>query len=339
MQYSKFAVDKKPFCVWEWDLRERNLEFINNLDPIYFNYLADIHRGSLENDGHKQNAALSLRTSYSHSLETFFSILFATIQAPDCIIGWLVKYQLQDLGNLVRKVQRGNFINSKLGIKPITWQTIAQKVLSFTSFADTTEQDNRIKEQFAAAWARFAYDFSDEEGAQEYNSIKHGFRIKTGGFHLGIAREDTLSVPAPLERMQLLGGSDFGSSFFTPERIDHPKKADKDTRHFKCHFRVRRNFRNWAPENSFFGLHLISISLQNILSFLKVFNGVNPKSIQIVWPSDEFLFEAPWSVLPGTTSMNLDTVITKGDINPFTKEEILSIYPMDDESNLRKGTS
>jgi hypothetical protein len=39
MQYCKFAVDEKPFCVWEWDLRERNLEFINNLDPAYFSYL------------------------------------------------------------------------------------------------------------------------------------------------------------------------------------------------------------------------------------------------------------------------------------------------------------
>ena len=176
-------------------------------------------------------------------------------------------------GKSYPKVQRGQSIHAKLGIKPITWQTIAQKVLTFGSFADTPEQENRIKEQFAAAWALFAHDFSDEKGTEEYNSIKHGFRIKTGGFHLGIAREDTPGIPAPLERMQLLGGSDFGSSFFTPERNDDPKKADKDTGHFKRHFRVRRNSRNWAPETSFYGLHLLSISLQNILSFLKAIHG------------------------------------------------------------------
>jgi hypothetical protein len=139
--------------------------------------------------------------------------------------------------------------------------------------------------------------------------------------------------------MQLLGGSDFGSSFFTPERIDDPKKADKDTGHFKRHFRVRRNSRNWAPETSFYGLHLLSISLQNILSFLKAIHGVDPTHIQFVWPSDESLFEAPWSVLPGATGLNFDTVITKGDITPYSKEEILSIYPIDDESNLRVDAS
>ena len=336
MQHSKFAVDESPFCVWEQDLRERNLEFINNLDPTYFKYLANIHRGFLDIDEHKQNAALSLRTSYLHGLETFFSILFATIQAPDCLIGWLAKYQLKDLRNLVQKIQNSESVHSKLRIKPITWQTTAERILSFASFADTTEQQNRIKEQFAAAWALFAHDFSDEKGTEEYNSIKHGFRIKTGGFHLGIAREDTPGIPAPLERMQLLGGSDFGSSFFIPERIDDPKEADKDTGYLKRHFRVRRNFHNWAPETSFYGLHLLSISLQNILSFLKMIHGVDPTSIEFSWPSDESLFEAPWSMLPGTTSMNIDTVITKGEITPFSKKEILSIYSMDGESNMRE---
>ncbi len=89
MQYSKFVVDELPFCVWEWDLRDRNLEFINDFDPAYFKYLANVHRQSFETEEHKQHAGLSLRTSYVHGLETFFAILFATIQAPDCVIGWL----------------------------------------------------------------------------------------------------------------------------------------------------------------------------------------------------------------------------------------------------------
>jgi hypothetical protein len=61
-----------------------------------------------------------------------------------------------------------------------TFFAIFFATIQVASFADTTERENSIKEQFAAAWALFAYGFSDEKGAQEYNGIKHGFRIKTG---------------------------------------------------------------------------------------------------------------------------------------------------------------
>jgi len=30
---SRFAVDEKPYCAWEWDLPDRNLSFLNGIDP------------------------------------------------------------------------------------------------------------------------------------------------------------------------------------------------------------------------------------------------------------------------------------------------------------------
>ena len=75
MQYSKFAIDDKAWCLWDWDLAARNLNFLNSIDPTYFDYLARAHVNSIESDTDQHNAALALRMSYSHGLETFFAFL------------------------------------------------------------------------------------------------------------------------------------------------------------------------------------------------------------------------------------------------------------------------
>jgi hypothetical protein len=338
MQYSKFVVNEWPWCVWEEDLPNRNLELINSLDPTYFKYLANVHRQSFETGEHQQHAALALRTSYAHGLETFFAILFATIQAPDCVIGWLQKYDAKDLRQLIEKVQQGKPIRSKLRSQPHSWHAVAHMVLPPIAFQDTREQEDKIKEQFAASWVRFAQDFLEEKSTQEYNSIKHGFRISNGGFSLSIGKADTWGIPAPPERMQVLGGSEYGSSFFTAERIVDPKNAENITPHSKHHFRVRRYSRNWSPEIFFYGLHLLAISMENILSLLKLLHGVDPKIVQFVWPSDEALFDAPWNPGADVISINLDTVITPADIIQFSKEEILAAYPEDERPHMPEQT-
>lgn len=318
MQYSKFAVDEEPFCVWEWDLHERNLAFINSIDPTYFGYLASVHGQGLETAEQKQHAALSLRTAYSHGLETLFALLFSAIQAPDCVIGWLHKYNVGDLRSLINKVQTWQPILSKLVIRPITWEAISNTIHIALSLEDT-EKEAQVKAHFATAWRRFASDLADDKSGLEYNSIKHGFRATAGGFRAAIGIETTPGVPAPPERMHSLGGSDFGSSFFIPEKISDSK----------LHFRVRRHSRNWKPENFIYGLHLISLSLQNILSFLKLINGVEAKTVKFSWPSDESHFEEPWRPVAGVTSMGMDTGIITEHITPFSKDEILAIYKTD----------
>ncbi|MBI4232065.1 hypothetical protein HY605_02435 [Candidatus Peregrinibacteria bacterium] len=323
IQYSKFAVDEAPFCVWEWDLHERNLAFINSIDPAYFAYLANTHGQCLETDAQKQHAALSLRTAYSHGLETLFALLFSAIQAPDCVIGWLHKYDVGDLRSLIKKVQTWQPILSNLEIKPITWETISDTIHIALSLEDK-EKEKRVKSHFATAWRRFGSDLSDDKSGLEYNSIKHGFRARAGGFRVAIGIEDTPGVPAPPERMRSLGGSEFGSSFFIPEKISDNK----------LHFRVRRHSRNWNPENFIYRLHLISLSLQNILSFLKVINGVDAATVKFSCPSDETHFEEPWRSMAGVTSMGMDTIIMAGHIMPFSKDEILAVYKVDSNNEV-----
>src|SRR3989304_3703054 len=102
MQYSKFAVDETPWCAWEWDLKKQNLAFIEGVDPTYFEFLARVYVNLPDSD-QEHKAALALRTAYSHGIETFFALLFAAIQAPDCVIGWVHKYEIHHLKEPSRK--------------------------------------------------------------------------------------------------------------------------------------------------------------------------------------------------------------------------------------------
>ncbi|MBM3941437.1 MAG: hypothetical protein FJ316_00645 [SAR202 cluster bacterium] len=321
LQLSKFAVDELPFCVWDPDLHERNLDFINSIDPAYFAYLADVHLQGLEKEETKQHAALSLQTAYSHGLKTFVALVFATIQAPDCLVGWLNKYDIGDLRSLVQKVANQQSILSKLRVKPITWEAIANIVLTGLSLEDK-DKERAIKRNFAVAWSHFAHDFVDQRCTEEYNSIKHGLRVRSGGFYLAIGRENTPGVSSPQERMQPLANSDFGSSFPVLERLAGTK----------LDFCIGSQSRNWHPEDFFYGLHLLSLSLQNVLSFLKVVIGGDPATVEFSWPSDETDFQRPWKRVALASAFAMKSSFTLERQFQSTKEDILSAYNPEAES-------
>jgi len=312
MQYSKFVVDESPFCVWEWDLQSRNLSFIESVDSSYFEHLANLYFNALENNEEKQYAALSFRIAYSHSLETFLAFLFSAIQAPDCVVGWTHKYQIQHLRSLIEKVNNRQKLLTKVEIKPVTWESIAHAILAF--HLEDKEKENRIKDNYARAWRQLANDFANVSFSKEYNSIKHGLRVRTGGFSLAIGAEDTPGAPAAPSKMKLLGESEYGSTFYSIEDFD------------KYNFRLCHNSRNWQLEKFYYGLYLLSYSLHNVLTFLKIANGVKPETVEFSWPIDDELYDFPWKMLPSITQISMHNIISKEQINLQTKQDIISIY-------------
>ena len=82
MEYSKFAVSDVPYCVWDPELRRTNLEFIEEIDPAYYEYIAGINKEALQDDDGAQYAAMAIRIAYFHGLETLFALLCACAQAP-----------------------------------------------------------------------------------------------------------------------------------------------------------------------------------------------------------------------------------------------------------------
>jgi hypothetical protein len=317
----RFAVNENPYCFWSLDPIGQDLEFLNKIDPRYFEHMADLHGEALDGD-QKQYAAAAIRITYSQGLETLFAFLCAVAQAPDCVIGWFLRYQNRDLSDVVRKISNREPIYTKLRCKVVTWNVIAEVVLSNLKTGDG-EKDKAICNNFARLWRRFASDFLDRHHELEYNSIKHGLRARLGGFYLALGAEDTPGVAAPPEKMRMVGSSEFGSSFFFPERL-----------HDGRNFAVSHQALNWNPENFLYALKLISISIGNVISFLKVYHGVPATDLNFAWLTDDATYNEPWSRSSGgITSMGLTSPITEQAITPLTRDEILAVYTEDKDDH------
>lgn len=138
--YSKFAVGDKPYCVWERDLAKRNLEYLESLDPTYFEYVAEVNGTQLDagDSSARRHAAVAIRFAYHHGLETLFAILFAALQAPDCVVGWMQRYDTESLRDLVRSVDRRKPRYLKVKPKPYTWEGISAKIIPSPADDDGT---------------------------------------------------------------------------------------------------------------------------------------------------------------------------------------------------------
>jgi hypothetical protein len=279
IHFSKFVVDETPYCLWDWDIQKKNLEFLNRIDPVYFRHIANIHGQLLETD-ERQYAAIALRTAYSHGLESLFALLFATIQAPTCVFAWLLKYEPKHIRNLITKINHRKTIISKLAIKPINWNTLASEIHSFST--SDPEKDTSTQKAFAKLWERFAFEFLDKHLSTEYNSIKHGLRIKMGGFHIEIEFEDVLNSSPSSEKAKVVGKSEFGSAFLISENL-----------HNRHNLRVVEQRLNWNPNNLVHALVLISISIANIVAYLKQLNRAPADEIHVFRPTDDSYFEEP----------------------------------------------
>ncbi|MDO9301870.1 MAG: hypothetical protein Q7T89_10830 [Anaerolineales bacterium] len=319
-QYGHFLVDERAFCVWDKDIKEITLDFLANVDPEYFEYLADVNYENLESEDEKvsQHAAVAIRAAFSQGLETLFAFIFAAIQAPHCVSAWMSLYKSSELYKLVRKVSKREKILSLLKTKAMNWQVLSNVVHESLVLEDK-DKENIIKNGFGQLWSQFASAYLQDGFSTEYNSIKHGLRVKPGGFSLAIGVEDKPGVHAPPERMVLMGKSKFGTSYYDVEQIEDLKR----------HIQIRRNSRNWSPEDMVWGLKLISTSISNIISALKIFNGIKADEVQFHWPNDLEAFKEPSKRAQslGVTSISgFKTIIPKEVVTDFSKDEIIQKY-------------
>jgi hypothetical protein len=313
-----FVVGEEPYCVWEWDLKERNLEFIGGLNPDFFKHIVGLNRENLDAE-ENQVAALAIRMAYFHGLETLFSLICATIQAPDCVVGWLQKYRLWQLRDLIKSISNQDSIMTKLQFKKISWLGISNLVNSFK--LEDEEKTRRIKEEFGNLWKRLADEILHKDYRFEYNSIKHGLRVVPGGVTVSIGEEKEYGVPPPREEFFSLGGSIYGSTFYIPQEI-----LDQNRKHRKIHFRVKKQTCNWNPDTLRWRLLLISNSLRNIISYLRIVNGVNARTVQFSWPADLSVFQRAWEPMAGVTSFCVDAKISEEHISVFTPDDIVNAY-------------
>jgi hypothetical protein len=311
MQYCIYKVDDRPYCCWEDNLIKRNLEFINSIDTSYFRYTANIHATNLDSEN-KQNAAFALRQIFHHVLETMFTIICASLQAPKCIYGWIQKSEIGDVRKIIKSINRNDEVFNVIGLSNITWEKYFDEIFYVKSNPNVNIKE--ISNSFAKFLNNISSDFLDDYCIKEYNSFKHGFRLRPGGFKFAIGPQKEKDQVADPKDMMLIGNSVFGSSFFTLEKIN-----DLTSKSYP-HYQSRYHALNWYPENLIPAINTSSFVIENILAFLRIRNGVN--SVEYKTPEDLHYLELPWQKLEGMMNMNFDIEITKEMIDHFTKDEI-----------------
>ena len=77
-----FVVYDTPYCVWEWDLKEKNLRCLDRMDSEYFRYVADSNYDQLTDEELRHRAAVAVRIGYHHGLETLFCSHLRSFASP-----------------------------------------------------------------------------------------------------------------------------------------------------------------------------------------------------------------------------------------------------------------
>lgn len=306
LRYSAFVVNDSPRCMWSDSRQARNTEFLEGIDPGYFKYVAALFEREIEGEN-KTFSLLALRLAYGQALETLFALLGAAIQAPHCPLGWIMSYKAGELHAFVRNVSTGKGVLAADSV-PGSWADVSRSIHVFDPTPPKRVED--VQQEFGAIWARLAHDFSDESASDEYNSLKHGFRARHGGFDLTIGQHEDAG-PAPLESK-----SEFGTRSFALKWLDTSK----------VNFCVLDAWRNWDPTSLVVRLELIAASIVNVRSYLLRRQNAGTPNIRFEWMADPRQIARAWKSEFLIASLRGGFVLDPEDIEPITKEKILSLY-------------
>ena len=301
MQYSMFRVFDTPFCVWDDDLDGMNKHFLNSFDPRFFDYLAQVHLAEVDTDN-KKRAAMALRLSYLHGLETLFTLIGAALQAPTVALAWTLKCQPGDLRAVVQAITDGKHdLYTKWNLSAISWRGVSEHINCY----DVPPSAPDPVEYFARLWEKLARDFLRDANRLEYNSLKHGLRVRHGASQVQIKEAGGEG--------QTYGGVEHGSRFWFPNTIERAPQ---------CNFALRHGAVNWTPERLAAGLKLISDSANNVVSFLKVAGGAPPEEAPVRFPEQDDGFECLKDTGVSLANLMLGTNISARSIEPFARSAI-----------------
>jgi hypothetical protein len=299
-----FLVNTRPYAVYGWDLAEENFRFLNGVDHDYFSYLAKVHRNHLEGDD-RQRAAIALRIAFHHAVETQLTLLLAIAQAPNCLFAWIPKCNTGDLRALVELTTKGpGTIFNLLGVDELSWRALARFL--FSKIECVEEEQRSLIEAYGKLWSRLAHEYLSPKNQDEYNSLKHGFRNRAGGFTLAYGAEKKPGEAAAPEDMRVLGGSKFGSTFYVPEPLEGSPEGKKSRLIY-----MRPHSLNWNPKSMSEGLEVVAHSIEITIALLRVHLGGAPGA-QISVPENLEDLAAAWKDSPVVAAQVLTSLFATG---------------------------
>jgi len=290
-------VNKRPFRVWPTVHRDQDL--ILGLRPDLHLRLAKDLVKSLE-DEDNGHAVLGLRLLYGLSLEAFFALLFATLQAPEAPSAWLLLYRNEDLEELIERFQAGNDLPSRFVCpEPGSWEALALMLLPI-SLVESDNHRSRAK-RLGSLWGEWAAEVLNEDMKAEFNSLKHGARIRSAAPFLSIDGHQ-------------VEGDEHGSCFATCE------KSKSDVLLGIC-------ARSWSGQTLYSRLKLMATSRRNLVEILRIAHGAGDTGQSIIeLPEHDELDDAKPSGKP-LTGLRIGASWERGhQASVLTYEEAIGEY-------------
>jgi hypothetical protein len=289
-----FCVNKRPWLVADPDLKARNQEFLNGIDAEYFQYCLNAHGRAEESD--YCHASIAMQATLHHALETLFSLIGVLIQAPDCGYAWVAKCQTADLMQLVNRVsEKDQSLFTKLVNQEISWDGIALRIAGLCDQRSPMHLTDEFILSHGRCLGRLAAEMTNSDKRDEYNSIKHGFRIQPGGFQLWMStdKDQNQMPPSTSDGMNLILESDYGASFFKLVPLSPSKKERA--------LKPERVSTNWNPTRTMMLIQLAYSYIVNVHCALKLLNKIEGEHRYVAFP-DLGELDKPWQT-SGHSSM------------------------------------
>ena len=302
------VIDDKPSLFWDRDHRQTQLRFLGGIDPEYFAYLGSLHREQLEGP-EGAHAAIALRVSYSHGLEALFAMIGASLQAPKCPAAWLTKYTNSSLAKLISKIDKWQDFPAVVQVRG-GWEGVAQALVPWRGTDDRFDELRLASEEL---WSMLARDFLDQALTDEYNGLKHGFRVAPGEWHLNIAVEQSPGVLGASPTWHPLAHNKYGSTFFRPVELR------------KLQWQFEEQSVGWDPFALAFRLELIGASMHNILELLRSASGSEEGSLKL-FTREQVADAREERFNPSNARLQLRTGIDPGALPDVTAAQLLEDY-------------
>lgn len=302
-------VADKPYSVQGIDLKQFEEQYIKDLDAEVWRYNLDRLPSKIEDMSYYD--ALELRKSVSQNIETVLALLFSVLQSRYCVTGWLSLYHLEDLKNLIEKINTHQSFYNRFDLKSPSWEHIV-------SVLWPTFTDDRLQ-LFTKSLKHMADFLTSEVDGDEYNALKHGMRLQKKSLSCSFAPSNDPTKKPSEDQYIHLGSSKFGSSFIKFKKIGNCNFPKSINRLGNIHFS------NWDLDLlQYLAVHTYSIGF-NLVTHLKQFWKLTDQAKDGYFVTPE-LFEPKRNKSSGIPSASFNNI--NYDTSKFlqTKSDIVNTY-------------
>ena len=307
-----YFVLNRPYCLWSSACASDNDDFIKSVNSKFYGRMSkQLSRRNLANDRTRAETGGIARIFWHHAIETFLTLVGATLQGPRATHSYFHMCRNDDLREIGRLIQLGERLPVELiKFNKPGWPGIFEAIFSLTPW----HEDGMTAEFFTRFIKEAVGSFLSDLHRLEYNSLKHGMRVNVGASRLEIGP----SKGEPDQAKKFVIGSKDSSHLLAIKPVPNVSK-----RAAKIHHQIERVTLGWSLERTIQDLDILAMAIDNQRSILRHILGEATNKLRFVRPGfnaqgkEEYFAQRPQLnnfVMRETFSLNEEFLETEAQI-------------------------